>query len=150
MKKIYMQIAIVASLIFSLIGLTACEDTVIENRFVYIGDIGGAGDFLAINMNTSDTVEISGAIDISPKQILNVNNGDKIKLYFTQAEKYKNLQFTTIYTMNDSIEVKDKYEYEFMLKDVELGQYSIDLLAKYDDDTLHVSSGGSIMLIVNE
>ena len=52
--------------------------------------------------------------------------------------------------MNDSIEVKDKYEYEFMLKDVELGQYSIDLLAKYDDDTLHVSSGGSIMLIVNE
>lgn len=135
--------------------LTACGDddpVVVENTSSYINDIGGAGEFLAINMNTSDTIKMSGAITlyIGSVPILQSHNGDKIKLCFIPADKYKNYRFSTTFTLHDSSVVKDNYEFGYMLKDIKTGQYQLNLAAIYKDDNNNISAGGTFKLNVKE
>jgi hypothetical protein len=154
-KKMYKLVTILSLFITPLAVLTAsCGDDsdtiIIKNDNSYTTDIGGGGEFMAINTNTSDTVKMSGAITLGQSPILQSHNGDKIKLCFIPADKYKNYHFTTTFTLHDSTEVKDNYEYEYMLKDVETGLYQLNLAAIYKDDNNNISSGGSFKLNVKE
>lgn len=135
-----------------MIGLAACEPGEEVTVINHTNDIGGAGNFLAINMNTSDTIKMSGGItiNIGSEPILQSHNGDKIKLCFIPADKYKNYHFTTTFTLHDSSEVKDNYEYEYMLKDVKTGQYQLNLAAIYKDGNNNISAGGALKLNVKE
>lgn len=151
MKKMFMLVFVFALFLISMMGMTACGDdseVTIDNSF--INDIGGAGNFVAINMNTSDTVKMSGAVYIGKLPELNAKNGERIKLSFTPADKYKDIHFVTTYILHDSTEVKDAYEYEYILEDVAKGVYKIGLYAKYKDDKKDISAGGSLELHVDE
>lgn len=152
MKKMFVIVPVFALFFISMIGLTACEPEKEVTVINHTNDYGGAGNFFAINMNTTDTIKISGGItiNIGSAPILQSHNGDKIKLCFIPADKYKNYRFTTTFTLHDSTEVKDNYEYEYMLKDVKRGQYQLNLIAIYKDDDNNISAGGSFKLNVKE
>lgn len=141
--------------------LASCNCGDEENVDVSINqilDIGGAGDFMAINMATNDTLKMNGGIDIyegkaaMPK--LDARNGNIIKIVFVQNEKYKDYTFNTVYTLHNRTEIKDKYQYEYAISNTTSGQYSVGMIASYhredDKNNISISSSGTFLLNVIE
>lgn len=132
--------------------LVGCRE-VQENTFYVSNNIdnGGAGNFMAINMATNDTLIVPSGINIG-WPTLDANNGNIIKLVFEPAEKYSTYKFSTTFTLHDKKELKDPqdYKYEYAINNTKEGQYTISMVASYNDDSNHITGGGSFYLNVKK
>lgn len=137
---------------FISILLVGCRE-VQENTF-YISqttDFGGAGNFMAINMATNDTLKVPSGIIIG-WPILEAQNGNIIKLVFEPAKEYSAYKFSTTFTLHDNTELKDPkdYNYEYVINDTKEGHYTISMFASYKDDNNDIKGGGSFYLNVKK
>lgn len=144
--KNFYFIAILMATIF----LSACiKDNDISLRM--ITSLGGGGNFTVINMGTNDTIHISGALQIGDGyQKLIAHNGNIIKIEFEPTAEYENYSFKTTYLLHDSTSVENLPSYEYVLKNVEAGEYRISLSAVYKSDSDLITAGGQFILKVEE
>lgn len=112
-----------------------------------INDIGG-GNYTIVNMGTNDTLRIQGGVNINVggNPILNAYNGNVVKITFEPKEEYKVYPFNVKYTLPDGNVIENQMEYEYLVSDVEPGDYTIGLYAKSEGNTKksswNISAGG--------
>jgi len=141
-----------------LVSCDCSDDKHVDISVNQVLDIGGAGDFMAINMATNDTLKINGGIGIYESKAampkLDARNGNIIKFVFVQNEKYQDYTFNTVYTLHDGTEIKDKYQYEYAISNTTTDQYSVGMFASYhredDRNNISISSSGTFLLNVIE
>jgi hypothetical protein len=121
-----------------------------ETHISQTQDIGGAGDFLAINTNTNDTLNISGGLSVGDTKSLKAQNGHNIKLKFIKSEKYNNYDFETEFKLQENNIIKNKAEYEYTISNMVPGDYEIVLSAKHNEIGILITSGGVFKLIVTK
>lgn len=157
-KKIFYKSAMYFLLSLMLVSCDSCDEETVDLSVNQVLDIGGAGDFMVINMTANDTLRIDGGIGIYESELampkLNVRNGNIIKFLFVQNEKYKDYTFNTVYTLYDGKEINDKYQYEYAISNAAIGQYSVAMSASYyrkdDRNNISISAGGTFLLNVIE
>ena len=115
-----------------------------------IQDLGGAGDFMVIDVSSHDTLKLFGGLFIGNEPVLAVKSGDQLKLVFTPADKYKDIRFNTTFTLHDGTEVTDKYEYEYTLANVKTGTYRLSLSVFFKNNSKDISASTTTKLDVRE
>lgn len=139
MRKIFCCVnAIIVSMMIG--GCDIVQENVI--------DIGGAGDFIAINMALNDTIKLSGGIAIGTAKVMDIHEGNILKLIFVPAEKYSKKKFKTNFTLHDKREIKDRSEFEYAIENTEPDMYKVSMSAIYEDDDNSISSMTSFYLNV--
>ena len=117
--------------------------------------MGTGGSFLVSNISTNEDIQIEGAITINigeGTKELNAKNGDVIRIKFKPKEEYAKYEFNTVFKLYDGTEIKNpnNYEYVFTLSNVEVKDYPITLIAKYDKDGVQLYAGGGFTLRVKD
>lgn len=115
------------------------------------------GNFLAINMATNDTLEISGELTISltGPQKLTAQKGNIIKLKYIPEDEYKDYNFNVVFSVGENqVKNPNNYEYEFSTVTLQAQDYPVLLSAeyKYKDDTnnIDITASGNFTLQVSE
>lgn len=152
MTKSIIKFANVLLASLMLVGCDCCDTTNTS-----IMNIGGAGDFWAINMATNDTIKISSGIVISvngAKDKLIAKNGNIIRLIFEPAKEYKDYAFTTKFVLHDSLEIENEYVHEYVIEDTKPGLYEVSVSASYkqndDYNDIVITGGGKFYLDIIE
>ena len=142
------------------IGITSCDP---DDKVTEVNIVNYAGDFAVVNQNTNEMIIINGTtgsvdmtVNIKPNDAnikvvsdhLLAHNGDTLKIKFYPKEEYKSYSYNTKYILPNGIEgIGDKsYEYEYIVQDVQVGEYSLTLNASYNKDGNNLTAEGKFTL----
>ena len=148
MKKCFNKFVIVATLFTLIMGAVSCSND--EPIVRVINDVPSITDIDVVNVTKSDTLNVSGAIHIGLAPELQIKNGDYVSINFLPAEKYQKFHFVTTYYLQDSIEVKNHYAYDYILKNAKVGKDTISMSAQYKDSIYQIGATGTVVLVVTE
>ncbi len=108
------------------------------------------GSCLFVNHNTTDSIFVSGGINVGDLKKIYVHNGDVIEITFIPDRSFQNHSFDVTYTLLDGTRhtcTNHNYTYKFTVSNREANSEKILFNAKSTGEDINITANGAINVI---